>query len=112
LFTVHSCSVHRDVSPARYWSDLTENSSYDLRVQSVEQRLHEDLVDETGCPADPNDVDRAADDSAEILADAPVQEFVPLLIEHQARDELRKHGLRRDLGDDEEEPATPRAGTI
>jgi hypothetical protein len=37
---------------------------------------------------------------AESLAEAPLQEFVPLLIEHQARDELRQHGLHRDVTDD------------
>ena len=41
---------------------------------------------------------------AESFADAPVQEFVPLLIEHQARDELRQHGLHLDLGDVESSP--------
>jgi hypothetical protein len=34
---------------------------------------------------------------AESLADAPLQEFLALLIEHQARDELRERGLHRNL---------------
>jgi hypothetical protein len=80
---------------------MTENNPYDQRVYSVKQRLHDELVDANGHPADPNDVDRVVDAKAESLADAPVQEFVPLLIERQARDELRAHGLHRDLGDTE-----------
>jgi hypothetical protein len=72
---------------------MADNNSYDLRVDAVKHRLHDDLVDETGHPADPADVDRVVDAKAESLADAPVQEFVPLLIEHQARDELREHGI-------------------
>jgi len=42
-------------------------------------------------------VERAVDDAAAPYADAPVQEFVPLLVEHEARDELRQQGIRREL---------------
>jgi hypothetical protein len=60
-------------------------------------------VDAHGHTAEPDDVARVVDAKAESFADAPVQEFVPLLIEHEARDELRQHGLHRDLGDEDHE---------
>ena len=82
---------------------MADNNPYDSRVNHVKQRLLDELVDDTGHPADPDDVDRVVDAKAESLADAPVQEFVPLLIEHQARDELRQHGLHREVGDAEDE---------
>jgi hypothetical protein len=81
-------------------SDKTLN---DKRVEAVKQRLHNELVDEQGRPPEPSDVDRVVDEKAASFAEAPVQEFTPLLIEHQVRDELRQHGIHRDLGDD---PAT------
>jgi hypothetical protein len=99
LFTFRSRLVHPDDRSPRYRNGMAQNNPYDLRVQSVKQRLHDDLVGENGRPADTNDVDRVVDAKAESLAGAPVQEFVPLLIEHQARDELREHGLHRDVAD-------------
>jgi hypothetical protein len=101
LFILRSGCINQGASPARYQTHMTEHNPYDQRVHSVKQRLHDELVDANGHPADPNDVDRVVDAKAESLADAPVQEFVPLLIEHQARDELRAHGLHRELGDTE-----------
>ena len=74
-----------------------ENTSQDKRVETVKERLESDLVDDDGRPADPEQVASAVAAAAEPLADAPVQEFVPLLVEHDARDQLRKDGLHRDL---------------
>jgi hypothetical protein len=79
---------------------MADRTSSDQRVESVKQRLREDLVDEQGQPAEPHEVARVVDAKADSFADAPVQEFVPLLIEHQARDE-RHQGLHRDLGDED-----------
>jgi hypothetical protein len=79
---------------------MAENTLMDQRVAVVKQRLRQDLVGELGHPVKPDDVSTVVDAKAEEFADAPVQEFVPLLIEHQARDELRQRGLHRDLGDD------------
>ena len=79
---------------------MAENTVMDQRVAVVKQRLRQDLVDELGHPVKPDDVSTVVDAKAEEFADAPVQEFVPLLIEHRARDELRQKGLHRDLGDD------------
>jgi hypothetical protein len=82
---------------------VSEHTASDKRVEVVKDRLQDDLVDEDGRPAEPEQVERVVEEKAESFADAPVQEFVPLLIEHQARDELRAQGLRRDLGDETEE---------
>jgi hypothetical protein len=80
---------------------MADRTSSDRRVDAVKLRLQEDLVDEQGQPAVPDDIARVVEATADSFADAPVQEFVPLLIEHQARDELRHQGLHRDLGDED-----------
>ena len=82
---------------------MADNTSQDKRLEHVKQRLHDELVDETGRPAEPDEVDSVVDAKAESLAEAPVQEFIPLLIEHAARDELRQHGLHRDFGNEASE---------
>jgi hypothetical protein len=88
---------------------MTEEFS-DKRVEIVTRRLQEELVDEAGHPAVPSEVETVVAAKAQRLADAPVQEFVPLLVEHQARDELRGHGLHRDLGEETTDKDGRRAG--
>jgi hypothetical protein len=78
---------------------------HDARIEHLKGRLQEDLVDDDGNAADSAEVDRVVEAAAEGLADAPIQEFTPLLIEHQARDELREQGLHRDLTDETDEGA-------
>jgi hypothetical protein len=90
--------------------DMAENSSYDKRVELVKQRLHKELVDEQGRPAERSEVDSVVDAKAASFASAPVQEFVPLLIEHQARDDLRQQGLHRELDDDTDDATSSRSG--
>jgi hypothetical protein len=80
---------------------MTQNTFNDRRVDNLKQRLCDELIDDHGQPPEPDDVERVVAAKAEPLLDAPVQEFVPLLIEHQARDELRQHGLRRELPEEE-----------
>jgi len=80
---------------------MAEQTVHDKRVEIVKQRLQEELINEQGQPPEPGAVATVVDAKAEVLADAPVQEFVPLLIEHQARDELRQQGLHRSIPDDE-----------
>jgi hypothetical protein len=72
-------------------------AQYDTRIQSVADRLSQDLVDESGHPADAAHVADVVMAKAEPLEDAPLQEFVPLLVEHEAAQELRAEGLRRVL---------------
>jgi hypothetical protein len=71
----------------------------DRRVEHVKERLLQELVDEEGRRPDPERVAQAVESAAEPLADAAVQEFTPLLIEHDARDALRDDGFRRQLPD-------------
>ena len=78
-----------------------ENTPQDKRVDNVKERLENDLVDDAGQPAGHEQIADAVDSAAERVADAPVQEFVPLLVEHDAREQLREQGLRRELGDDD-----------
>lgn len=66
-------------------------------MHAVAERLRDELVDGEGRPADPDVVDAAVGTAADNLADAPIQEFRSLLVEHQALDELRQQGLHRDL---------------
>lgn len=77
---------------------MADSTYNDKRVDALTKRLQEELVDEEGHPAEPDNVRSVVEAKAATLAEAPVQEFTPLLIEHQAKDELRQHGLRRDLG--------------
>lgn len=84
---------------------MEEQTPQDKRIETVKERLQDDLVDDQGRPADEDAVNRAVEAAAKPLADAPVQEFAPLLVEHGARDELRQQGLHRDLGDDETAPS-------
>ena len=86
---------------------MTEQTADDIRVDTVMQRLEGDLVDADGRPAEPDEVEKVVREKAESLADAPLQEFVTLLIEHQARDELRERGLHRNLPTDEDAPESP-----
>ena len=82
---------------------MAEQTEFDGRVNTVTQRLEGDLVDSEGRPAEPDEVERVVRAKAESLADAPLQEFLTLLIEHEARDELRARGLHRNLGPTDEE---------
>lgn len=78
---------------------------HDARVEQLKGRLRNDLVDDDGNAPDAVEVDHVVEAAAEGLADAPIQEFTPLLIEHQARDELRERGLHRDLTEETDEGA-------
>ena len=84
---------------------MDASSSTDHRIVAVADRLSKELVDEHGAPADPEQVKAAVEAAGAELADAPVQEFVPLLVEHEARQELRQQGLRRVLPEVDNAPA-------
>jgi hypothetical protein len=81
----------------------------DTRVQRVVERLQDELVDSDGRPADTEVVAAAVTSAAEELNDAPVQEFMPLLVEHQALEELREQGLHRDLEGVDDDGSLPPA---
>ena len=77
------------------------DSVNDKRLDTLKHQLHYELVDEEGNPADAQDVDDVVTATREHLADEPVQDYVPLLIDHEARDELRRRGLHRKFDPDE-----------
>ena len=72
------------------------------RLDAIAEDLSSRLVDDQGKPPSPDEVKQAVEDKARELADAPVQDFVPLLAEHAARDELLQHGVHPNL-----EPEAP-----
>ena len=67
------------------------------RLQQLAARLEETLVDDDGQPAQPDVVEQVVAEKAANLEEAPLQEFVPLLVENQARTELRSRGLKSNL---------------
>ncbi len=79
---------------------MTNGNLNDRRVEPVKERIKADLVDERGNPASPDVIDSIVEAKAASIADASVQEFMPLLVEHEARDELRHRGFHRDLGEE------------
>ena len=74
--------------------------SNDQRLDTLKRRLNTELVDANGNSPDAEDVDAVVVATADHLADAPIQDLVPLLVEHQALDELRRRGLHRELDDE------------
>jgi hypothetical protein len=56
---------------------MTLNTFNDRRVDNLKQRLCDEVVDDHGQPPEPGDVERVVAAKAELLLDAPVQEFVP-----------------------------------
>jgi len=72
----------------------------DARLEALTHRLQEELVDDHGRAAPPDDVETVVVAEAEALSDAPIQDFVPLLVENKALDYLRGRGLHRALPTD------------
>jgi hypothetical protein len=80
---------------------VNDKSVHDKRLDTLKHQLHDELVDEEGNSPETQDVDDVVTAVREHLADAPLQDFVPLLVEHEARDELRRRGLHRKVDTDE-----------
>jgi hypothetical protein len=70
------------------------------RTEVLTARLAEELEDENGVTPDPAHVADVVRSKVDQLADAPVQDFVTLLAEHKALEDLRAEGLHRRLPDD------------
>jgi hypothetical protein len=66
----------------------------DERVTAISRRIRAGLVDDHGRHPEVEEVRQVVEETAAELADAPIQDFVPLLTEHQARDALHGAGLR------------------
>ena len=77
----------------------------DRRIESLVDRLQVDLVDDEGVGADRQLVAEVVTDAASKFDGAPVQDFVPLLVEHHAREALADEGLHRVLPNEAEAPA-------
>jgi hypothetical protein len=66
------------------------------RLRGIPERIGEHLIDADGNAAPSDVVAAVVEDKAARLEDAPVQEFVPLLVENRARDDLRQRGMKVD----------------
>jgi hypothetical protein len=76
------------------------SSNVDRRIDAVVERLSEELVHEDGTRAESGHVADVVHAIADELTDAPLQDFVPLLVENEARDVLHDEGLHRELPED------------
>jgi len=76
-------------------------SPSEKRLQRLADRLEETLTDDEGRPAERDVVEQVVAEQAAPLEDAPIQEFVPLIVENKSRDELRHRGMTTDWTVDE-----------
>jgi hypothetical protein len=79
--------------------------SESTRINAMADRLSEEFVTETGDAAEPDHVGAVVASAAERLSDAPVQDFVPLLVENAARDQLHQEGLHVEPTEEDSAPA-------
>jgi hypothetical protein len=91
--------------------EVPEQHPVDRRLESTAQRLQETLVDPDGKPAPADVVHAAIAENAEPIKDAPVQEFMPLLVEHKTRARRREQGFQPDWSTLEEQSAPESAPT-
>jgi hypothetical protein len=63
-------------------------------MDDIADRLQARFADAEGRHAEDDEIDDIVRLKAEGFADARLQEFVPLLVEHQAADALRDRGVR------------------
>ncbi len=71
----------------------SETPPENKRIDAIAGRLAEEFVTDTGDAPEPDHLDEVVGSAAERLSDAPVQDFVPLLVENAARDQLHQEGL-------------------
>ena len=76
------------------------SSNVDRRIDAIAERLSAELVYDDGTPVDPVYVAAVVHAAADELVGAPIQDFVPLLVENEARDVFYDKGLRRNLPED------------
>lgn len=63
------------------------------RLDTVTARLEKAFVDPSGQPPRREEVAAVVEEESQKYADAPVQDFVTLLTEHDSREALRERGL-------------------
>jgi hypothetical protein len=86
--------------------------SHDKRIDGLADRLVREFTGPDGGEADPHHIVEVVQAKAHELDDAPIQDFVPLLAEHKAVEELRGQGLRRELPGGPEAPVHDAGGDI
>jgi hypothetical protein len=64
-------------------------------IDSIADRLAHELVTTAGEPVSHDHVVDVVEAAAKPFADAPLQQFVPLLVENAARSQFRREGIRR-----------------
>lgn len=67
---------------------------HNRRMDDIADRLQARFADADGRHAEDDEIGELVHLKAEGFADARLQEFVPLLVEHQAADALRDRGMR------------------
>jgi hypothetical protein len=90
---------------------MPEQHQVDRRLETTAQRLQETLVGTDGKPAPADVVQAAIAENAEPIKDAPVQEFMPLLVENKTRARLREQGFQPDWSALEAQSAPESADT-
>jgi hypothetical protein len=75
------------------------------RIKSIADRLAEEYVTESGESAPRDHVEKVVEAVAEPLAEAPVQDFVPLLVENAARNQMHAEGLHVEPAEEDTAPA-------
>lgn len=68
-------------------------------IDSIADRLADELVTTTGEPVSHDHVVDVVEAAAKPFADAPLQQFVPLLVENAARNQFRREGICRATAD-------------
>ena len=82
-----------------------DTESHDKRIEVLASRLSREFKGPDGSAVDEQHIVEVVQSKARELDDAPIQDFVPLLTEHKAVEDLRAAGLHRELPDQPEAPA-------
>ena len=71
-----------------------DSVEHNRRMDDIADRLQARFADAAGLHVGDDEIDELVHLKADAFADARLQEFVPLLVEHQASDALRDRGMR------------------
>lgn len=79
------------------------------RIDSIAERLADEYVTAAGEAPEREHVADVVAQAAEPLADAPVQDFVPLLVENAARDRMHEEGHHVEPSEEDTAPTHVKA---
>jgi len=79
------------------------------RIDSIAERLADEYVTASGEAPEREHVADVVAKAAEPLADAPVQDFVPLLVENAARDRMHEEGHHVEPSEEDTAPTYVKA---